>query len=255
MKIGIIGVGAMGGAIAQGLAHQNHNLVLENPVNPRVSELAAQIKATLVHDPQALAAAKPDLVFLVTPAPITLEVAKTLTDLPDSVPVISSAAGVKLADLKNILPWHPLAAIIPNTPVAINQGAIGLSFDNGVDEKTQKLIVDLLSKLGTVIPVSEDKLDIVGVVGGCGPAYVDVFMDALSDAAVAHGLDRKTAYQLAGAMVNGSGALALKSGLTPSALRDQVTSPGGTTIKGVLALEKDGLRHAVIDAVNQSAGK
>lgn len=253
MKVGIIGVGAMGGAIAQGLAKHDVDLVLQNPENPRVTKLAEQIHAQLVHDTKGLAAAKPDLVMLVTPAPITLEVAKTLTALPDSVPVISSAAGVKLADLKNVLPWHPLAAIIPNTPVAVNDGAIGLTFGDNVKEDDQQAIKDLLSKLGAVIPVPEDKLDIVGVIGGCGPAYVDVFMDALSDAAVAHGLDRKTAYQLAAAMVKGSGALALQSGQAPALLRDEVTSPAGTTIKGVLALEKDGFRHAVIDAVAHSS--
>lgn len=253
MKIGIIGVGAMGSALAKGLAKSNVDLVLQNPNNPRVSKLADQIHATLVHDTKGLASTKPNMVMLVTPAPITLEIAKTLTALPDTVPVISSAAGVKLADLKNVLPWHPLARIIPNTPVAVNDGAIGLTFGDNVKENDQKAIQDLLSKLGAVMPVSEDKLDIVGVIGGCGPAYVDVFMDALSDAAVAHGLDRQTAYQLAAAMIKGSGALALQSGQAPALLRDEVTSPAGTTIKGVLALEKDGFRHAVIDAVNHSA--
>ncbi len=103
-----------------------------------------------------------------------------------------------------------------------------------------------------MITVPESQLGIVGVVGGCGPAFVDVFMDALGDAAVKYGLDRQTAYQLIASMVKGSGALAYHSKLTPAQLRDQVTSPGGTTIRGVEALEKAGFRYAVIDAVNKA---
>lgn len=255
MKVAIVGVGAMGGALAKGLANKGVGLILENPQNTRVSKLAKQLSAELINDPADLPSHHPDIVLLVTPAPITLEVAKTLTNLPDTVPVISSAAGVKLADLKNALPWNPLAAMIPNTPVAVNDGAIGLTFDPKISTEDKTKITNLLAKLGAVIPVSEDKLDIVGVVGGCGPAYVDVMMDALSDAAVAHGLDRPTAYRLAAAMVKGSGSLALTAKQAPALLRDQVTSPGGTTIKGVLALEKNGFRNAVIEAVNKSAGK
>ncbi len=113
----------------------------------------------------------------------------------------------------------------------------------------------VLDSLGDVIEVPERQLDIIGVIGGCGPAFVDVMMDAMSDAAVKHGLDRQTAYEVIASMVKGTGTLAYDSKLAPALLRDQVTSPAGTTIKGVEALEKNGFRYAMMDAVNKANGE
>ena len=123
----------------------------------------------------------------------------------------------------------------------------------GQQNKNTHQIVCLMKLLGDVIPVNEDQLNIVGTIGGCGPAFIDVIMDALSDAAVKYGLDREKAYQLAASMVAGTGKLALDSKLSPSALRDQVTSPGGTTIRGVQSLEKHDVRFAMMDAVDEAS--
>ena len=105
--------------------------------------------------------------------------------------------------------------------------------------------------LAKVLPNKE----IVNIIGGCGPAFVDVMMDAMSDAAVKHGLDRQTAYEVIASMVKGTGTLAYDSKLAPALLRDQVTSPAGTTIKGVEALEKNGFRYAMMDAVDKANGE
>ena len=143
--------------------------------------------------------------------------------------------------------------MIPNTPVSVNAGTIGLSLDPKFDKPVKDTIVQLLNDLGDVVLVSEEQLDIVGVIGGCGPAFVDVFMDAMSDAAVKHGLNRQTAYRLIASMVKGSGALAYETHQSPATLRDQVASPAGTTIRGLAALEKHGFRYGVIDAVDQAS--
>lgn len=127
-----------------------------------------------------------------------------------------------------------------------------MTFGQHMNETTHQ-IVSLMKLLGDVISVSEDQLNIVGTIGGCGSAFIDVIMDALSDAAVKHGLDREKAYQLVSSMVAGTGKLALESKLSPSTLRDQVTSPGGTTIRGVQALEKHGVRFAMMDAVDEAS--
>lgn len=109
-----------------------------------------------------------------------------------------------------------------------------------------------MSQLGDVIPVKEDQLSIVGTIGGCGPAFVDVFLDALGDAGVLNGLPRDLTNTLAASMVKGSASLAYESKTAPAILRDQVCSPGGTTIQGVASLEQNGFRYAVIDAVNKA---
>ena len=92
----------------------------------------------------------------------------------------------------------------------------------------------------------------IGSVGGSAPAFVDVFIEALSDAAVLYGIDRKSSYQIVEQMIKGSAELALETGKHPAELKDGVTSPGGTTIKGIAALEANGFRHAVIEAVKQT---
>lgn len=252
--VAVIGAGNMGTAILKGLKNLNkYDLLVQNPENPRVSKLADQLGFELVHDNEAVVAKQPQFVILTTPAPVTLDVAKELKKLPASTFVISSAAGVPLHKLNRRITNSIVAAMIPNTPVAVNAGTIGLAMDANVSDKERATVVDFLSQLGQVIEVPEKQLDIIGVVGGCGPAFVDVFMDAMSDAAVAHGMNRQTAYQVIASMVKGSGALALATKQSPSALRDEVTSPAGTTIRGVMALEKHGMRHAVIEAVNKAS--
>lgn len=253
MKIAIIGVGAMGGAILKGYCHHGgFDLLTMNPQNPRVSQLTDKLGVKLVHQASQVVAAQPDVVIMTTPAPVTVDVARTLGKLPSATVVISAAAGISQAALREVLPTQTIATIIPNTPVAVNAGAIGLAMPDQASAGAQQIIKDALAPLGDIIEVPENQLGIVGVIGGCGPAFVDVFMDAMSDAAVLHGMSRQTAYELVASMVKGSGALATATKEAPALLRDQVTSPGGTTIRGVAALEKDGFRHAVIDAVNKA---
>ena len=145
--------------------------------------------------------------------------------------------------------------MIPNTPVAVKAGTIGLALSKDLSATATATIKELLGKIGDVIIVKEADLDIIGVVGGCGPAFVDVLMDAFADAAVKHGLNRQTAYRVVASMIKGSGTLATQTGLAPALLRDQVTSPGGTTIKGVSALEARGFRGAAIAAVDAASGE
>lgn len=254
--IAVVGVGNMGSAIIKGLVNTNQfNIIGENPDNPRVTKLGQDLGFTVVNNNQDVVNANPDFVVLTTPAPITIKIAQELSQLPASTTVISAAAGVSLKELQSVITNATVATMIPNTPVAVNAGTIGLALPEAItDEKSNKIIA-FLKLLGDVIPVSENQLDIVGVIGGCGPAFVDVFMDAMSDGAVANGMNRQTAYRLISSMVKGTGKLAFDTNKLPAELRDQVTSPAGTTIKGVMALEKNQFRYAVIDAINKAAGK
>ena len=255
MKIAVIGVGQMGSAIIKGLLNQHEDDIIGmNPVNPRVSKFAKEAGFRLVNSSEEVVSKKPAVVIITTPANVTLAVLEKLAGLPAHTVIISAAAGIRLADIAAILPTNPLAAIIPNIPVAVNAGTIGLALGDHVMAPAFDKINHVLAPLGEVIRVPESQLSIVGTIGGCGPAFVDILMDALGDAGVKYGLNRSTAYRLAASMVNGSGKLALQTGLTPAQLRDQVTSPGGTTIRGVEALEKNGFRYAVMDAVNKANG-
>lgn len=254
MKIAEIGVGNMGGAILTGLSHSGHDdLIAFNPANPRVDQLADKLGAQRVTKAQDLVDLKPDLLILTTPAPITAKVAKQFAAL-GQVLVLSAAAEVSIASLQAALPQASISRMIPNTPVCVNAGTIGLTLDPNLSQEDAVRLRSVVSTLGDVIEVKEAQLDIVGTVGGCSPAFVDVMMDALSDGAVLEGLDRQTANQIVSSMVKGSGTLAYESKEAPAILRDKVASPGGTTIKGIAALEKAGFRSALIEAIKASCG-
>ncbi|WP_251545289.1 pyrroline-5-carboxylate reductase [Limosilactobacillus caecicola] len=253
MKIGVIGAGNMGTAMIKGWLNDDHQkLAVLNPENPRVEQFCAAHQLPLFHEAHELIGWQPELLVFTTPAPVTLSVIKQFKLISAKVIMVSAAAGVKLTDLEASLPNHPWIRIIPNIPVTVNAGTIGITMGQNTKQH-HELITKTFEVLGNLIEVREDQLNIVGTVGGCGPAFIDVVMDALGDAAVKHGLDREHAYQLAASMVAGSGKLALQTGLSPATLRDQVTSPGGTTIRGVLALEKHRVRYALIDAIDAAS--
>ncbi|TSO25484.1 pyrroline-5-carboxylate reductase [Lactobacillus sp. LL6] len=251
MKIAIIGVGHMGSAMIEGLSkNPNNQLIAENHKNPRVEKLSKKYNFKLVNTIPELVKTEPEIVILTLPANVTLEVAHQLQDLNSLF--ISAAAGISYYDLSQALPNKAIARIIPNTPVSIQAGTIGLFTPQNMSVSYKNKAVHLLSQLGEIVEVEEDKLSIVGTIGGCGPAFVDVFIEALNEAGVLNGLDSKTATKLAASMVKGSADLALKSSKNPTELLNEVCSPGGTTIKGVVALEKSGFRYSVINAVNKA---
>ena len=172
MKITIIGVGNMGSAIMKGLSRtQNFTLSAMNPVNSRVTSLAEKLGFKLVNTNSEVVNLTPDIVILTTPAPITTAVAKELAILNDHTIFISAAAGITHADLAKVLPNKEIVNIIPNTPVEVNAGTIGLALPTGISAESISKVMTVLDSLGDVIEVPERQLDIIGVIGGCGPAY------------------------------------------------------------------------------------
>ena len=253
MKIGILGAGSMGSAIIKGLLrdYAASDLYVKGGRLAPMQALQQQLGFNLMTSNDELAAAPLDLLFVVTPAKITLDVLGDLHALKSNVAIVSAVSGISLAELAELFPQSPIVRIIPNTPVAVNAGTTGVAFGAHTDE-VKGQIMQVLQVLGDVIEVPEASLGILGTVGGCGPAFVDLFMEAMADAAVQNGLPRALAYQVVTSMVKGSGKLAFEAKENPAILKDAVTSPGGTTIQGVVALEKNGFRYAVIDAVNQA---
>lgn len=250
-KIAIIGVGHMGGAILTGLAKtKKYQLLAENHVNKRVSQLTDKYNCQLVYSISDLAKLIPDLVVITTPAAATMEIVQKLTILNKDTIIVSAAAGHSLKDYQAKLAGYQIARCIPNIPVSVNSGLTGIYYPNDLAPAAKDFINEVFHDLGEVVEVAEEQLSIVGTIAGCGPAFVDVFMDALADSGVLNGLARELANQIAAGMVKGAAQLALDSHLHPALLKDQVCSPGGTTIKGVTSLEENGFRHAVIEAVN-----
>ena len=153
------------------------------------------------------------------------------------------------------LPGTHHLSTLPNTPVAVGEGIILCEREHSLTEEELAGIKELFSAIALVEMVDTKQLGVGGTISGCGPAFASMFIEALSDGGVLHGLPRELSYKLASQMVVGTGKLQLATGRHPGVMKDGVCSPGGTTIKGVAALERKGFRSAVIDAIDAIEGR
>lgn len=243
-----IGVGAMGGALLRGalsqgiLRRDDVSIVVRRPEHR--DELVDELGVTgFVELPDM---AQFDTIILAVKPQVLPSVLSQLTSVKAGATVISVAAGVTLDTLRKVLPTAVLYRAMPNTPASIGCGMTALTADNGADTIH---VEALFNAVGEVAVVSEADLDRLGALSGAGPGYMFVILDALADAGVRIGLPRQLAIKVAAQTMYGAGKMALESGTHPAVLRDQVTSPGGTTIAGIGAMEKGGLRSALQDGV------
>jgi len=255
MKVTILGAGKMGEALARGILAAGllapADLWLSDVATARVAELTAGLGATAATDNRQ-AVADATIVILAVKPNIIETVCREIADaLPTGGTVLSIAAGITLCQLERYLHREDitLARAMPNTPCLVGAGAIGLSVNASAPESVRQALRALLAPLGLVEEMPEKLLNAVTGLSGSGPAYVAVLVEALADGAVRMGLPRDAALRLAAQTVMGTGKLLLETRQHPAQVKDAVSSPGGTTIAGVAALEANGFRHALITAV------
>ena len=165
--------------------------------------------------------------------------------------VVSVAAGVLFDDYEEMLaPGTHHLSTIPNTPIAVGAGVLAVEDAHSLTDEEYATVCGLFSPIALIEPVPGHLLSVASGIAGCGPAFAALFIESLGDAAVKNGLQRATAYRLAAQMIRGTGMLYLENGEHPGVMKDAVCSPGGTTIRGVAALERCGFRNAVISAVD-----
>ena len=251
---GFIGTGNMGGALARAVCKRvpSDEVFLANRTMEKAQALAAELECR-VADNEAIARSA-DFIFLaVKPqmmADMLADIAPVLEQRETRFVLVSMAAGLSLEDIARMAGGdYAVIRIMPNTPSAIGEGMILYTCGDGVTKVEEQTFLDAMSGAGKLAPLPERLIDAGSSVAGCGPAFVDLFIEALADGGVACGLPRSTAMELAAQMVAGSARLVLESGSHPGVLKDAVCSPGGTTIQGVRTLEKAGFRGAVMDAV------
>jgi pyrroline-5-carboxylate reductase len=189
-----------------------------------------------------------------------IQVAEVLAEQRDNFTkqhlLISIAAGVTILKLEDALPAGArVIRVMPNTPALVGEGASAFALGKSATTADGELAKRLLSAVGIAFQVKENLLDAVTGLSGSGPAYVYQFIEALSDGGVASGLPRDIATKLAAQTVLGGAKMVLETGQHPGTLKDQVTSPGGTTVEGLHALEKGKLRATVMSAVRAATEK
>ena len=256
-KLGLIGAGNMGAGLVQGAvaaaALSKDQVIFYDPDCERQEAMSSFLGGGCAAGNEDVVTQAEAVVVAVKPQVI----ASVLTPLqeefrPDHL-VISIAAGVALSRLRELCGPNPaLVRVMPNILCTIARGAAAYSTDEKVSAPQRALVEALFSSTGTVVLIEERLLDAVTGLSGSGPAFAAVFIEALADGAVAVGLPRDVATQLAAQTVSGAGQWVLE-GRQPAGLKDAVTSPGGTTAAGLRVLEQRGLRSAAAEAVVAAA--
>ncbi len=255
-KVSFIGGGNMAAAIIGGLIASG-----TQPADIEVVEINADARAQLAarfgvvtHSDVSQARLHALIVLAVKPQSLP-EVAATLASRLDGQLVVSIAAGVRVADLARWLGGHPrIVRAMPNTPALVQAGIAGLYASAALGQEARSQAEAVLRAVGGVVWVEdESQLDAVTAVSGSGPAYVFYFIESLEAAAVAQGLAPATARQLALQTFFGAAKLALESGEEPAVLRQRVTSKGGTTERGLSALDDAAVGLAIGQAVEAAS--
>ena len=257
-KIGFIGCGNMGGAILYG-ALESGVLPKENAyvydINPAMMEKAAGWGVNLCTDDEDVCA-KCDIILLAVKPQNAAEALGMCNKALDGKAMMSIVAGVTVERLQNMIDGSPrILRLLPNTPAMVFEGAFAICSDNDFTEEELEIAKAIYGSIGIIEMVPEKLIDAACALNGGGPAFVAMFIEAMADGGVKQGLPRATAYRLAAQTALGTAKMILETGMHPGQIKDMVTSPGGTTIEGCEALERGGMRGAVIDCINKAAEK
>ena len=253
-KLGFIGMGNMAQALAHGFIQSGSiagaDVCAFAPHQDKRRANAAKIGFTPVESVQALADAGDTRIMACKP----YQIEGVLHELGEKLAgkaLISIAAGWDFARYAKYLPAGTrLQFVMPNTPALVGEGVLLFEQTHSLEAEERAQILKLFASVGLVEEVPSHLMGIAGTVTGCGPAFVDLFLEAYGDAAVKYGMKRADAYALISQMVLGSAKLQLVTKQHPGVLKDNVCSPAGTTIRGVAALEREGFRNACIQSID-----
>ena len=262
MKYGFIGCGNMGGAIARALSKTTKDIMLADFFPEKAAALAEELGCKCA-DNQTVVSTCERIFLAVKPQVMADVLAPLQPAFAEKKPlVITMAAGITLSRIGELIGTSlSIIRIMPNTPVMVSSGMILFCHNNLVEES---VLVDFLADAapcGQWDKLDEELIDAAGVVSGCGPAYMYMFMNALAKGAAACGVPQHKALSYAAATMIGAAKMVQQTGVDPETLKNNVCSPGGSTIAGVRALEAADFDKAVLDCVcaaykrNQELGK
>ena len=260
ITLGIIGSGQMATALARGLVRAELLLpdviLASDPVAAARENFERAVPGATAIADNAQVVSQADVVLLAVKPQQMRDVLAGIRDtIRRDALVVSIAAGVTIERLASSLPErHRIVRVMPNTPCLIGRGASAFSLGEHATAQDGDLVARLLSSVGVAFEVTEYQLDAVTGLSGSGPAFVYTMIETLAAGGVAAGLPEELAATLAAQTAAGAADMVLQTGETPAALRARVTSPGGTTLAGLAALEQHGFQQAVVEAV-QAATK
>jgi pyrroline-5-carboxylate reductase len=258
-KIAFLGGGNMAEALIKGMlsagAAKSNQMTVTDTSPDRLAYLKKYNVHTMTSNRDALQDA--DIVLLCVKPQVMDRVLAEIAPAADaSKLVISIAAGITISRIEQALTGNPkVIRVMPNTPALVLAGAAGIAAGSHAGQDELAVAQEIFNAVGRAVVIEEKLMDAVTGLSGSGPAYVFTIIDALSDAGVKAGLPRPLALELAAQTVYGSAKMVLETKEHPAKLRDMVTSPGGTTIEGLHALEKGKLRATLMNAVEAATAR
>jgi pyrroline-5-carboxylate reductase len=248
MRVGLIGAGNMARALARGWGEP---VICSDSGSGRAQQLVSELGGEALASNRAVAQ-QADLVVLCHKPAQLQSVAEEIRE--EGKPVASVLGGTSIAALQDAYPGVPVFRLMPNTPVEVRRGVVCYSPVPGVDAELEGQVLELLGRLGTVVTLPESLLEPATAVMGVGPAYHALVAESQTDAAVRHGLPAPLASRLVTETMAGTAALLSAREYDTLAVRREVTSPGGSTARGLAALERGGVRAAFHDAIDAVLG-
>lgn len=250
--LGFIGCGNMAQAMLKGILakglYRKDEIVVSRRSADALQKIGEELGVHTTTDNKKVAAQADILVLAIKPYQFAGVIPEIASEIKKDAVIISIAAGQSIANIEDIFGKNiKLVRTMPNTPALVLAGATGMCCNRNVTKEDQQKAVELFESFGVVAMVTEDMMDTVIGVSGSAPAYIFMVIEAMADAAVADGMPRAQAYELAAQTVYGSAKMVLETGKHPGELKDMVCSPGGTTIEAVRVLEEKGLRSALIE--------
>ena len=253
--LGIIGCGKMANAIVKGLSADNTGFknIMVNDIDQEKALFFNREYGVQVADYDTVLKQCNTIILAIKPYQVK-EVLNAGQHLWNSRHLlISIAAGIKIASIEKATGNQlSVVRVMPNTPCLLGQGVAAIASSNQVTAQQLAVVMDIFKNLGTTLEIDEKHMDAVTAVSGSGPAYIFLVVEAFMNAALQVGLDINLSRELVIQTMKGSLAMLEQSGEHPAVLRQDVSSPGGTTIAGVRKLEDNGLRKAFFDAVEMA---
>lgn len=260
INLGFIGCGNMAKAMIGGIVNSKlytpNNIMVSNPSNPSLLEVKEKYNVITTNDNVKVAGFADILILSVKPNKYTHVIDKIRNSVKNNAIIISIAPGIGTEKICEYFGKDmKVVRAMPNTPALVGEGMSGICRNKFVKDTEMEEAIKIFRAFGKAEAVEERLMDVVTSVSGSSPAYVYMFIEALADGAVLEGLPRDKAYKMAAQAVLGSAKMVLETGKHPGQLKDEVCSPGGTTIEAVYSLEKNNFRGNVIEAVHKCTEK
>ena len=259
-KYGFIGAGNMGSAMISGILEgglaEKKDITFVTAHEDSANNIEERFGIDRSKDAASLSKESKVIILAVKPA----QLSDILPDIRESLDaesiIVSVAAGKSISEIDNALLSMEVAGklkvarAMPNTPAAVGEAMSAVCFNDRFSDEEKKEVLSIFRSFGVAEEVDEGLMDTVTGLSGSSPAFIYMLIEAMADEAVRHGMKRDKAYTFAAQAVKGSAEMVLKTKKHPGELKDQVTSPGGTTIEGVRALEEKGFRKAIMEGID-----